>query len=253
MLKTITVTPQEIIHQLKLSCLIPEVISAMLSRKITAEKAHELGIKPASTELQQTADQIRLEGNLISADDTFEWLKTNCLSADNFEEMVVTSLFANEVAVRLFAQQVEPYFFDNQLNYMGVVMYEIVLDDQDLAMELFYAMQEQEISFHDAAHKYITDPELRRQGGYQGVIMRKDLKPEILAAVFAAQPPEIIKPIITAAGVHLIFVEEIIKPQLDDQLGQQICSELFLAWINQETANLEVVTQLEEALVGAAC
>jgi parvulin-like peptidyl-prolyl isomerase len=245
MLKTITVTPQEIIHQLKISCLIPEIISGIISRKIITEKAQELSIKPTSIDLQQAADNIRLEGHLISAEDTFEWLKANHLSADDFEEIVLTSLFSNEVANQLFAKQVESYFFDHQLDYMAVILYEIILEDQDLAMELFYAIQEQEISFHDAAHKYISDPELRRQGGYRGVLRRKDLRPEILSAVFGAKPPEIIKPIVTSVGVHLIFVEEIIKQQLDDQLGQQICLDLFNKWINEEASSWEVITEIQ--------
>jgi len=35
-------------------------------------------------------------------------------------------------------------------------MYEVVLDDEDLAMELFYALQEGEISFPEA-YQYIQD------------------------------------------------------------------------------------------------
>jgi hypothetical protein len=47
-------------------------------------------------------------------------------------------------------------------------MYEIVLDDEDLAMELFYGIQEGEMSFYEVAHQYIQDMELRRKGGYRG-------------------------------------------------------------------------------------
>ncbi len=244
MLKNITVTPQEIIHHLKISCMVPQVTEKIVSNKIISEKAREIGIKPDSSVVQKMADAIRIDSELISADDTFKWLKDNCLSTNDFEEVVLLSLFTNELANTLFANKVKPYFFENQLNYMEIVMYEIVLDDHDLAMELFYAAQENEISFHDAAHQYIQDPELRRHGGYRGVLMRKDLKPEILAAVCAAKPPELIKPVITSSGVHLIFVEEIIKPQLSDQLCQQICFDLFNEWIRQETSNWEVNAQI---------
>jgi PPIC-type PPIASE domain len=244
MSKTITVTPAEIIHHLKLSCLVPEVIGKMINYHIISKKAQEIGIKPDGEAIQKKADAIRIAGNLITANDTFKWLEINCLSANDFEEISLASILTDEIANGLFASKVEKYFFENQLDYMGIVMYEIVLDDPDLAMELFYAIQENEISFHDVAHKYIEDPELRRQGGYRGILRRKDLKPEILAAVCAAKPPEHIKPITTSSGVHLIFVEEIIKPQLDEQLGQQICTDLFNEWLGQESNNWEVVTQL---------
>jgi PPIC-type PPIASE domain len=154
------------------------------------------------------------------------------------EEKVYTTLLANKLAQHLFANKVEPYFFQHQLDYAGVVMYEVVLDDEDLALELFYAVKEGEMSFYDVARQYIQDVELRRKGGYLGMVRRKDLKAEISAAVFAAKPPQLLKPIVTARGFHLILVEEIIHPQLDEKLYQKIASELFSEWLKEQTGQI---------------
>ena len=123
---------------------------------------------------------------------------------------------------------------------MQVAMYEIVLDDEGIAMELSYAINESEISFFEAAYQYIQDLELSRRGGYKGAIYRKDLKPEISAAVFATTPPQILKPIVTSSGVHLIKVEQLIRPQLDDITHQKILSKLFSAWLAQQIKQFEV-------------
>ncbi|MEQ9355725.1 MAG: peptidylprolyl isomerase [Coleofasciculus chthonoplastes F2-STO-03] len=53
-------------------------------------------------------------------------------------------------------------------------------------------------------------------------MQRKELKPEISAAVFAATPPQVLKPIVTSKGVHLIFVEEIIQPELNNKGSSEI-------------------------------
>jgi parvulin-like peptidyl-prolyl isomerase len=124
-------------------------------------------------------------------------------------------------------------------------MYEVVLEDEDLALELFYAVKEGEMSFYDVAHQYIQDVELRRKGGYLGVLRRQDLKPEISAAVFAAKPPQLLKPIVTAKGISLIFVEEIIQPELDNKLHYQIVSELFGEWVKKQAESVAVATNLE--------
>jgi len=124
-------------------------------------------------------------------------------------------------------------------------MYEVVLDDEDLAMELFYGIQEGEMSFYEVAHQYIQDTELRRKGGYRGMVQRKELKPEISAAVFAVKPPQVLKPIVTSSGVHLIFVEEIIQPELNNKLCYQILSELFEGWLKQQIEHLEIVSRIE--------
>ncbi|GAB4386724.1 MAG: hypothetical protein Kow00121_53850 [Elainellaceae cyanobacterium] len=208
--------------------------------------AEESGITLGSEELQQAADAFRLTHNLLRTDDTELWLQKQYLSLDQFEEIVRISALSSKLAHHLFADQVEPFFVAHQLDYTQVVMYEIILDDEDLAMELFYTLQEGEMSFPEVAHQYIHDPELRRCGGYRGKVRRSDLRPEISAAVFASAPPQLLKPILTSKGVHLILVEEIIEPELDKLLQQKILSHLFLDWLKQQIEQVEVVTQFHQ-------
>src|SRR4028118_2278106 len=215
MSKLLTVSREEILHQIKLSCQIPSVIEGIATRKILANTAQELGIKVEPEELQIAADNIRLINNLRRTDDTWLWLQKHSLSLDEFEESVYATVVSSKLAQHLFADKVEPFFVEHQLDYAQVVMYEVVLDDEDLAMELFYALQEGEISFPEVAHQYIQDKSLRRSGGYRGILHRTELKPEISAAVFAATGPQILRPIVTSSGTHLIWVEELIQPRLD--------------------------------------
>ncbi|MDZ8261399.1 peptidylprolyl isomerase [Nostoc sp. ChiQUE01b] len=233
MLEAPTVSLDEIINQIKLSCQIPSVIEGVLTRKIISQTAEEVGIKVEPEELQQAADSLRLMNKLISADATWSWLQKHSLSLDEFEELVYYTVISSKLAQHLFVDQVEPFFVEHQIDYAQVVMYEVVLDDFDLAMELFYALGEGEMSFHEIAHQYIQDTELRRKGGYRGILNRANLKPEISAAVFAATPPQVVKPILTSTGAHLILVEELIEPQLDEMLRLKIISDLFYEWLKQ--------------------
>jgi parvulin-like peptidyl-prolyl isomerase len=245
MLPAITISPDDILHQVKLSCKIPSVIKEILTRKIIASTAEDLGIKVEPEELQQSADKLRIISQLKNSKDTWAWLQKHCLSLDDFEEMVYTTVLSEKLAAHLFADKVEPFFVEHQLNYTGVVMYEVVLDDEDLTMELFYAIQEGEISFPEVAHQYIQNTELRRSGGYKGIVRRKELKPEISAAVFAAKPPQLLKPIVTSKGIHLILVEELVQPSLDDKLRYQILSDLFSAWLKQQIEQVEALINLD--------
>ena len=241
MSKLLPVSPEEIIYQLKISCQIPSVLEGIATRKIIASTAQKIGIKVELEELQQAADNLRLINNLRRADDTLAWLQKHCLSVDEFEEVAHISVLSSKLAQHLFADRVEPFFVEHQLDYAQVVMYEVVLDDEDLAMELFYAIAEGEMSFPEVAHEYIQDRELRRSGGYRGILHRKNLKPEISAAVFAATPPQILKPIVTSSGAHLILVEELIQPKLDDTVRHKILSDLFSAWLKQQLEQAEMV------------
>lgn len=245
MLESITITQADIWQQVKLSLQIPELVEQIISRKMILAAAEEAGIKVEVEELQKAADFLRLTNKLTSADDTYKWLEKHGVSVDDFEEIIYTNLISGKLTQHLFADKIEPYFWQNQLDYAGVVMYEVVLEDEDLAIELFYAIKEGEMSFYDVAHQYIEDVELRRQGGYLGVQRRRDLKPEISAAVFAANPPQVLKPIVTAKGVRLIFVEEIIQPQLNDELRGEILRDLLLSWIQDKVNHVAINLNLE--------
>jgi parvulin-like peptidyl-prolyl isomerase len=243
--EVITISVDEIIHQLKLSCLMPSIVEGIASRKIITRVAAEQGIEADPSQLQQAADSLRLLNKLQSAHDTWLWLQKHSLSLDEFEELVHTAVISSKLANHMFTDQVEPFFIEHQLDYAQVVMYELALEDEDLAMELFYSIQAGEINFHEVAHQYIQDQELRRSGGYRGPILRTDLKPEISAAVFAATPPQLLKPLITAKGFLLVLVEELIQPELNESLRNQILSDLFMEWLKQQIEQVDTVINLE--------
>jgi len=66
------------------------------------------------------------------------------------------------------------------------------------------------------------------------------MKPEISAKVFASNPPQLLKPIVTAKGVHLIKVEEITHPDLTESLRYQILADLLSDWLNKQMATMIV-------------
>jgi parvulin-like peptidyl-prolyl isomerase len=229
----LNISDRDLIYEAKIAGRIPELVRGIVRRKIIGAEVTKAGIQPSTAELQQTADKFRLVNQLESAEATNKWLQERCLSIDDFEDMVTQNLLFNKLAQHLFGDRVEQFFHQNILDYSAAILYEVILEDRDLAMEIFYSLQEGDLSFADVAHQYIPVPELRRRGGYIGTIGRKQLRPEISAAVFAAKPPQLIPPITTAIGVHLIQVEEIIEPKLDDQLHQQILMEMFDRWLTE--------------------
>jgi parvulin-like peptidyl-prolyl isomerase len=243
MSQPINITNEDILTQIKISCQTPEIIQEIVARKVITHTAAEAGIKIENEELQRAADKFRLMNNLESVDATWSWLEKHQMSLTDFEEVVYSSALSTKIAAHLFLDKIEPYFFEHQLDYTGAIIYEIVVDDEELAIELFYSIQEKEISFYEVAHKYIEDKELRRKCGYRGVVRRKELKPEISAAVFAAKAPQLLKPIVTSKGIHIILVEEITQPKLNNAMRHQICTELFSDWLKQQTEQIEIITK----------
>jgi parvulin-like peptidyl-prolyl isomerase len=246
-MKNIKISQSAIVQHLKLSSQLNSILEGVATCEIIESKAAELGIEISDQELQQSADDFRSTHNLHNTEATWMWLKNNHLSMDDFEDLVHTNSMTKKLVQHLFSDRVKSFFFQHQLDYAGAAMYEVVLDDEDLAIELFCALQENEMSFHDVARKYESNPVRRRSGGYCGVLQRQSLKPEISAAVFAATPPQLLKPTVTSMGVHLILVEEIIQPQLDEELNNQIMSALFSDWLQQQLQETRIVTDFNNS------
>jgi parvulin-like peptidyl-prolyl isomerase len=239
--QAIAISAVDLIQQFKLSRQMPLVIAGVVKQKIIERAAIQQNITLSEEELQTAADRFRYEHNLIASADTLNWLNQHYLSITEFETIIKHQLLTQKLAQHLFLEQVEPYYYAHQLDYYQAIIYEIVISDFDLAMELYYGIQEQELSFWNLAHQYIEDRELRRCGGYQGKKNRKQLHPEIAAAVFSRTTdnlPQLLKPVAIDKKTHLIYVEEIIEPSLDQPLKQTILNQLFDNWLNQQRQQL---------------
>jgi parvulin-like peptidyl-prolyl isomerase len=66
-----------------------------------------------------------------------------------------------------------------------------------------------------------------------------ELSPAIAAAVFSAQPPQILRPIKTSQGIHLILVDEIFQPELTPERSKQIIEILFHQWLEKQIQDRE--------------
>jgi parvulin-like peptidyl-prolyl isomerase len=221
-----------VLQQAKLMGLIPGIRQEIITRQIIETQAQEMNLEVTIEELQAAADAMRTAQNLHSAEATMNWLTLNGLEQSDFETMITTSVLSSKVAEALFSDQVESYFQEHYWDFVQIVFYEIILEDEDVAWELFYGLQEGELNFHAIAHQYIQDPELRRRGGYQK-LLRTDVRPEIVAIALTGELPTIIKPFLSSQGLHLVLLQELCKPTLHADLQAQIMGKLFSIWLRQ--------------------
>ncbi len=106
------------------------------------------------------------------------------ISVEEWADGIRDRLLAHHLAEFLFGQDIEKIFAQNKLDFEQVLLYQIVVPYEKLAQELFYEIEEEEISFYEAAHLYDLDERRRHQCGYEGKLYRWALKPEIAAVAF---------------------------------------------------------------------
>ncbi len=168
------------------------------------------------------------------AEETLAWLADQLISPDDWEAGIRDRLLSQKLSESLFAKEVEKFFAQNKLDYQQVVLYQIIVPYDKVAQELFYQIEEEEISFYEAAHFYDLDEKRRQQCGYEGKLYRWSLKPDIAAVVFGSSPKHIIGPIKTDLGYHLLMVEEFIPAALTPDIYKEIMERMFKEWLASE-------------------
>ncbi|BAU62697.1 hypothetical protein STA3757_00480 [Stanieria sp. NIES-3757] len=229
-----TVKPKEIVDFLKKKVQLKEVYQQIIHQQIIQEAAQKANLAVTPEEIQAEADKFRRQKRLEKAADTLAWLKEQMITADEWEAGICDQLLVQKLAKHLFAQEAEQHFAQNRLDFEQVLLYQIVIPYEKLAQELFYQIEEEEISFYQAAHYYDLDERRRHQCGYEGKLYRWNILPEISAAIFASTQGQIVGPIKTELGYHIIKVEEFIEPQLTPELHQEIIKTMFDKWLEGE-------------------
>ena len=226
----------EIEEHLKQELKLKQICCDILYQKIVQQAATRENIDVTPEEIQTESNKIRCAKRLEKASDTLAWLKENLLDADEWEIGINKRLLANKVAHHLFDKEVESYFAQNRLDFDQFILYQLVVPYQALAQELFYQIEEEEISFYHAAHLYDIDEQRRYLCGYEGKVHRWNFPPDIAAAIFKTPIPvgEILGPLQSEQGYNLFKIEAYIPAQLTPERHQEIVDRLFKQWLDGE-------------------
>jgi parvulin-like peptidyl-prolyl isomerase len=213
-----------------------EICSEILHQKIIAEASSARNISVPEEEIEAEANKIRSTLRLEKASDTLAWLKDNLLDPEQWEISINNRLLRQKLAQNLFDSKIESYFAQNRLDYDRFVLYQLVVPYEKLAQELFYQIEEEEISFYQAAHLYDVDRQRRYVCGYEGEVHRWDYPPDIAAVIFTTPVVvgEIIHPIKSKQGYHLFKIEDYLPAELTPKIRQEIIDKLFEQWLNSE-------------------
>ncbi len=230
----LSVAPEAVVNFLKHEVHLKETLQKILSLQVIEQATQERGIVVTPEEIQAEADRQRYQQHLESAAETFAWLNEQLITPEDWETGIRNRLLRKKLAATLFDSEVEKYFAEHRLDFEKISLYRISVPYKQLAQELFYQIEENEISFYEAAHLYDIDERRRLHCGYEGQIARWDLSPELATLIFGSRPGEVIGPVQAEKAYDLLLVEEIITPELTPEIHQKIIDRLFQEWLDSE-------------------
>ncbi len=238
------VSLEEVLRTLKVAGNV-EFLNDAVADLLVTRAANAEGITVSDDELQEAADALRQANRLSSAEETQQWLKNCGLSVEEFEQRLEFGVVTRKLFEKVTTDgRVEQHFAENRRSYDAVCLSHIVVNDEGRAQELRAQLAEEGADFAELARSHSIDEASKSSGGELGVVNRTELSPAVESAVFAGNDGDVVGPIKTDQGYHVLKVQEILLGKLsDEEIVATIRQELYAEWLDDQakSANVEIV------------
>lgn len=184
---------------------------------LICQYAEKNGITNSDEELQVAVDEMRYQRGMEEVDKVNQWLKSNNLTVLSVQNAMDGMLLRNKVRNSIPKGEIEAYFAEHQLEFDSAELYSIRTDNEETAQEIYAQITDEGANFHVLAMEHSTDDDTKRLGGYVGQLTRGDMTGEVEAAVFKAEPGDIIGPVKTEKGYNIFKVTNVLKADLEKE------------------------------------
>ena len=249
---------------------VQQIMPQLVSIEIAKAYAQEQGITVSDAEVdrelanikEQVGQEARSSGRDLSNQEAYEQaLEQNRITEDQLRKDIRENLPIQEVQERVAGnaqpseEEVQKFYDENKAaqftNPAQRCMRHILLnkDQKEKAEEIKEQLQEGG-DFAQLAKENSQDPGSAEQGGDLGCLGKGETVPEFEKAAFGAEQGEIVGPVETEFGYHLIEVTDVrseetrpledVEPQIRDQLAAAQRDEEFQAWIEEQEKERDV-------------
>jgi len=194
------------------------LLELLIEEKLLLADGADRDIAPAEDEVEKFIGILKeqLENLYGSAEEYEKALADKGLAMEDIysyvrNQLTIVSIYEEVTAgVEVKDEDVEAFYNDNQAMFQvseQVRARHILVKDQELAEDLLARAQAGE-DFAVLAQEYSEDPGSQAAGGDLGFFPRGMMVPEFEEAAFGAEVGEIVGPVETTYGYHIIKVEE---------------------------------------------
>ena len=134
-----------------------------------------------------------------------------------------------------FAAKAEARFLERK-NELDQVVYSLLrLENSFLARELYLQIESGESNFADLAKRYAEGPECNTNG-IVGPVSLTQAHPALVEKLRVAQPGVLLEPFRISDWWLVVRLERYEPATFSDVVSDQMCQEMFDAWLDEETA-----------------
>ncbi|SRR5579883_568280 len=226
-------TDEEIISYLRHSCQIAEITAATETDKLIVSVCEQMGVTVSDEELQAAGDTFRQERKLLGTSETLAWLARQRITVEDWSHGIKVSLLTQKLKEHLFGELVDSHYMSNRDDYRHLALSQILVRDLTEAVNITQSLKENKASFCALALEYSKSKQSKENGGFIGIRFLAEMLPEIAQAVANASEGEIIGPIQTQLGYHILKIEKWYPTQLNESVREKVLASFFQAWLKK--------------------
>jgi len=249
------------------SQVVPQLLAFNLGKAYARENGIEVSGEEIEAEVEQTKEQVgqqaQAAGQDLTPDEAFEEaLSQFGYTEEDFREEVRTGLTLEKVREEAVGgeepteQEIEDFYEENKetrftLPERRCIRHILFTPDEEEEAQQVQEELDDGGDFAELARENSQDPGSAEQGGELGCNPEGGFVPEFDEAAFDVEEGEIVGPLETEFGFHLLEVtdvqeEEVVPleeaaPEIEDQLTQQRQATEFEAWIQSQLEERNVI------------
>lgn len=196
----------------------------------------QLSITVTDEELQAAGDAFRLEYKLLGTSETLAWLGRQRISVEDWSKGIRVSLLTQKLKEHLLGEAVDSHYITNRNDYRRVALSQILVRDFTEALKIAQALRVENASFCALALEHSRGKQSQQNAGFVGIRFLAELLPEITKAVAEAKEGEVVGPIQTKLGYHILRAEKWFAAELSE-VREQVMESLFHNWLQTKSSS----------------
>jgi len=246
-------------------------LDTLVNKKLIEQKARELDVKVADEEVRQAIEDVKKTNN-ITQDQLVAALAARGISFDEYkaqlkEQLERARIIGLEVRskIQISEQEMRDYYAANSASFQIDEAYRVRqiffklspqatdVEKKRVAITAEKVLQEAKkgSDFGELARKHSED-QSAKEGGDLGFLKKGEVIAEFEKVLAKMKPGEVAGLITTAAGLHIIKLEEYrqgkqrdfeaVKPELEELLFRKKSEERFAQWLDdlRKSAAIEI-------------
>jgi len=228
-------TDEDIIAYLRRSHKIGEVAALAEREALILALCEQHSITVSDDQLQEAGDAFRREHRMLGASETLSWLSKHRITVEDWTQGIRFALLEKKLKEHLFGASVDSHYLSNRKDYRRIALSQILVRELPDALKIVSKLQEDKAAFCALAIEYSKGQQSKEKGGFAGIHFLSKLMPEVAQAVSDVKEGEVIAPIETKLGYHIIKIEKWFPVELSESVREEILESLFQAWLREQS------------------